>query len=69
MLGNGVVQQRAFVGVLAAGLGWHLVNQRHTARAVDDALGGRAADDITVLHLVYSSKRLGRRAILLFARA
>ena len=47
---NGVVQERAFVGVAAAGLRWHLVHQRHTAGAVDDALGGRTADYLTVLH-------------------
>jgi hypothetical protein len=46
------MQKRTFVGVAAAGLRWHLVHQRHAAGAVDDALGGRAADYSTVLHTV-----------------
>jgi len=41
-----VVQQRAFVGVFAAGLWGHLLHQGHAAWAVDHALGGRAADDL-----------------------
>ena len=51
-VGNGVVEQRAFIGVAAAGLRRHLGHQRHAAGAGDDALGGRAADDLTVLHTV-----------------
>ena len=44
-----VVQQGAGVGVDAGGLGRHLRDKRHGARAVDDALGGRTADDVGML--------------------
>jgi hypothetical protein len=46
------MQERAFVGVAAAGLWRYCVHQRHTARAGYDALGGRTADYLTVLHNV-----------------
>ena len=44
--GDDVVQQRALVGVLAGGLGRHLLDERDAAGAIDDALGGRTADDV-----------------------
>ncbi len=46
------MQERAFVGVAAAWLGWNAVHQRDAAGAGDDAFGGRAADYLTVLHIV-----------------
>ncbi len=53
--GDDVVQQRALVGVAAGRLGRHLLHKRDAAGARDDALGGRAADDVRVLgHTVVS---------------
>ena len=46
--GYGIVQERAFVGVAAAGLWWHGVHQRHAAGAGDDAFGGQTADYLTI---------------------
>jgi hypothetical protein len=44
------VQHGAAISVDAGRLWGHLLHQLHRARARDDALGGRAADDVTVLH-------------------
>ena len=49
-LGDHIVQKRTTVGVFARRLGRHLLHQFDTAWAVDDALGGGAADDIGMLH-------------------
>ena len=46
---DGVVQQRALVGVLRRRLERHLLDEGDGAGAGDDALGCRAADDVRVL--------------------